>query len=195
MKRRWRQRRRQHSGTNTPGIIKALHLSEYLSKPKSNKPFPQLALSFISSGVPLSVTLSFWHRWHPFTRRLCSTSALNLLAWWSNGIGALLFCFQSHSHVCRHHDRGCQPSCDSRNWHRSHTFLVPRTPLLHANFFSPTHSIWLFSTIVFWMGCGTKVIKGTLLPIAGEHTVDPKKAWSNECAVPRMSQPSNGAGC
>lgn len=42
-------RRRHCLGTKTPGIIKALHLSEYLSHLKSNRSFPQLALSFISS--------------------------------------------------------------------------------------------------------------------------------------------------
>lgn len=56
-------RRRWHSGTNTPGIIKALHLSQYLSEPKSNKPFPQLASSLISGGVLLGVVLSLCQRW------------------------------------------------------------------------------------------------------------------------------------
>lgn len=45
-------RRRYCLGTKTPGIIKALHLSEYLSHLKSNRSFPQLALSFISSWIP-----------------------------------------------------------------------------------------------------------------------------------------------
>lgn len=55
-------RRRWHSGTNTPGIIKALHLSQYLSEPKSNKPFPQLASSLISGGVLLGVRVSLCYR-------------------------------------------------------------------------------------------------------------------------------------
>lgn len=69
---RWRR----HSGTNTLGIIKALHLSEYLSKPKSNKPFLQLALSFISSGVPLIWVLLCHFATHSFGTtvvRVCLT--------------------------------------------------------------------------------------------------------------------------
>lgn len=58
----WSVRRWWHSGTNTPGIIKALHLSQYLSEPKSNKPFPQLASSLISGGMLLGVMLSLCHR-------------------------------------------------------------------------------------------------------------------------------------
>lgn len=67
-----RRRQWRRSGTNTLGIIKALHLSEYLSKPKSNKPFPQLALSFISCRVPLIWVL----RCHFATADTRSSSAI-----------------------------------------------------------------------------------------------------------------------
>lgn len=81
---RWRW----HSGTNTPGIIKALHLSQYLSEPKSNKPFSQLASSLISGRVLVGVMLSLCHRWSSSAGRKTRASLGCRSDWNLRGFGA-----------------------------------------------------------------------------------------------------------
>lgn len=71
------------------GIIKALHLSQYLSEPKSNKPFPQLASSLISGGVLSGVMLPLCTADPP---PLVPVETRASSGWWSNwslrGFGA-----------------------------------------------------------------------------------------------------------